>query len=92
MRRLSLAGEELSKGTSKVIDIAIKYGYDTLESFSRAFARFHGITPSEAKHSGNDQKKCKPEREAAGSAFHLEFVRIRKIAEDSAQETMHCLF
>ena len=33
--------------------IAIKYGYDTPESFSRAFARFHGITPSEAKHSGN---------------------------------------
>ena len=29
MRRLSLAGEELSKGTAKIIDIAMKYGYDT---------------------------------------------------------------
>ena len=43
MRRLSLAGEELSKGNAKIIDIALKYGYDTPESFSRAFTRFHGI-------------------------------------------------
>ncbi len=53
MRRLSLAGEELSKGNAKIIDIALKYGYDTPESFSRAFTRFHGIAPSDAKHSGN---------------------------------------
>ena len=53
MRRLSLAGEELSKGKTKIIDTAMKYGYDTPESFSRAFTRFHGITPSEAKHGGN---------------------------------------
>ena len=53
MRRLSLAGEELSKGNAKILDIALKYGYDTPESFSRAFTRFHGITPSEAKHGGN---------------------------------------
>lgn len=53
MRRLSLAGEELSKGNAKIIEIALKYGYDTPESFSRAFTRFHGIAPSEAKHSGN---------------------------------------
>lgn len=53
MRRLSLAGEELSRGKAKIIDIAIKYGYDTSESFSRAFTRFHGIAPSEARRSGN---------------------------------------
>lgn len=52
MRRLSLAGEELSTGKGKVIDAAVKYGYDTPESFSRAFTRFHGITPKEAKHGG----------------------------------------
>lgn len=52
MRRLSLAGEELSRGNAKIIDAALKYGYDTPESFSRAFARFHGITPSEARHGG----------------------------------------
>lgn len=53
MRRLSLAGEELSKGNVKIIDVALKYGYDTPESFSRAFTRFHGISPSEAKRGGN---------------------------------------
>ena len=35
-----------------IIDIAMKYGYDSPESFSRAFTRFHGIAPSEAKHGG----------------------------------------
>lgn len=52
MRRLSLAGEELSRGNAKIIDVAVKYGYDTSESFSRAFTRFHGIVPSEAKRGG----------------------------------------
>lgn len=52
MRRLSLAGEEIAKGNAKIIDVAFKYGYDTPESFSRAFTRFHGILPSEAKHGG----------------------------------------
>ena len=52
MRRLSLAGEELSKGNAKIIEIALKYGYETPESFSRAFTRFHGIAPSEAKRGG----------------------------------------
>ena len=52
MRRLSLAGEELAGGSARVIDVALKYGYDTPESFFRAFTRFHGIAPSEAKHSG----------------------------------------
>lgn len=46
-RRLALAGEELSR--AKVIDTALKYGYDTPEGFARAFVRFHGVTPSEAK-------------------------------------------
>src|SRR4051794_26494201 len=45
-RRLSLAGQELSKAKAKVIDIAFKYGYETPESFTRVFVRFHGITPS----------------------------------------------
>ena len=46
MRRLALAGEELLSTDAKVIDVALKYGYDSPESFSRAFARFHGVSPS----------------------------------------------
>ncbi|KYG29461.1 AraC family transcriptional regulator [Alkalihalobacillus trypoxylicola] len=47
-RRLSLAAEELSSSKQKVIDIALKYGYDTPESFSKAFRKQHGVAPSEA--------------------------------------------
>lgn len=53
MRRLSLAADELQRTNGKVIDIALKYGYDTPESFSRAFTRFHGITPTDARRGGN---------------------------------------
>lgn len=55
-RRLTLAGNELSGTDEKVIDIALKYGYDTPESFSRAFSRFHGITPSQAKKNNSPLK------------------------------------
>lgn len=51
-RRLSIASQELTFGDAKVIDIALKYGYDSPESFTKAFTRFHGITPSVAKRSG----------------------------------------
>lgn len=51
-RRLTLAGSELSSTDIRVIDAALKYGYDSPESFTRAFQRFHGITPSEAKRGG----------------------------------------
>lgn len=45
-RRLALAAGELSANKEKVIDIAIKYGYDSPDSFTKAFTRFHGVTPS----------------------------------------------
>ena len=48
-RRLSLAGAELAAGKEKVIDIAAKYGYDSPDSFAKAFQKFHGITPSQAR-------------------------------------------
>lgn len=52
MRRLTLAGQELSSTNLRVIDIALKYGYVTPESFSRAFTKFHGVTPSAVKQGG----------------------------------------
>ena len=44
-RRLALAANDLSGSEEKIIDIAIKYGYDSPDSFTRAFTRFHGVTP-----------------------------------------------
>lgn len=48
-RRLSLAGEELTREGTKVIDVAYKYGYNSPESFARAFVRFHGVPPGQVK-------------------------------------------
>ncbi|NLG04838.1 MAG: helix-turn-helix domain-containing protein, partial [Clostridia bacterium] len=60
MRRLSLAGNELAATGSRVLDVAIKYGYDTSESFSRAFSKFHGVTPTQARHDGAELKSFSP--------------------------------
>ena len=51
-RRLSVAGGELIRSDRKIIDIALEYGYDTPESFTKAFTRYHGVTPSAARRSG----------------------------------------
>ncbi len=48
-RRLALAGEELLLTDARILDIALKYGYETAESFTKAFTRFHGITPNTAR-------------------------------------------
>lgn len=50
MRRLSLAAADLIGGDDRVIDIALRYGYDSPESFTRAFTRFHGVTPTDARN------------------------------------------
>ncbi|RGY95709.1 AraC family transcriptional regulator [Clostridium sp. AM58-1XD] len=55
-RRLTLAGSELAGSDIKVIDAALKYGYDSPDSFTKAFTRFHGITPSAAKQRGASLK------------------------------------
>ena len=48
-RRLSLAGREIVETDTKITDIALKYGYDTPESFTKAFTRFHGVAPKFAR-------------------------------------------
>ena len=48
-RRLYEAALDLKKTDAKVIDIALRYRYDTPESFTKAFSRFHGATPSQVR-------------------------------------------
>ena len=48
-RRLSQAGADLLNGDEKVIDVAMKYCYDSPESFTKAFTRFHGFSPMQVK-------------------------------------------
>ena len=59
-RRMTLAAQELAGSDVKVIDIAIKYGYDSPDSFAKAFQRFHGITPSQARESGAPLRSFAP--------------------------------
>lgn len=59
-RRLTLAGKELAETDAKVLDVALAYGYETAESFTKAFTRFHGITPSAAKRQASMLKVFQP--------------------------------
>jgi AraC family transcriptional regulator len=58
-RRLTLAALDLKDSSLRVIDVAIKYGYSSADSFSRAFYSVHGILPSDAR-SENTQLKAYP--------------------------------
>lgn len=49
-RRLTLAAYDLQNSNSKVIDIAVKYGWDSADAFTKAFIRQHGITPTRARN------------------------------------------
>ncbi|MDD6328128.1 MAG: effector binding domain-containing protein [Eubacteriales bacterium] len=48
-RRLYLAALDLKNTDDKIIDIAFKYGFETPESFTKAFTRFHGANPSQIR-------------------------------------------
>ncbi|MBQ9827151.1 MAG: AraC family transcriptional regulator, partial [Lachnospiraceae bacterium] len=48
-RRLYKAAQDLKNTDDRVIDIALKYCYETPESFAKAFSRFHGVTPTEVR-------------------------------------------
>lgn len=52
-RRLTLAAFEIKESNVKVIDVAMKYRYNSPDSFTRAFQSFHGITPSKARNNAD---------------------------------------
>ncbi|MBE5788340.1 MAG: AraC family transcriptional regulator [Clostridiales bacterium] len=54
-RRLSQAGADLLSGDVKVIDAALKYCYESPESFTKAFTRFHGVSPMQVKKGSSIQ-------------------------------------
>ena len=71
-RKLSLAAMELQGGRARVLDLAVKYGYDSADSFTRAFVRQHGITPTAARIAGATLKIFSP------LVFH---IKIRGVQE-----------
>ncbi|MDO4250309.1 MAG: AraC family transcriptional regulator [Moraxella sp.] len=48
-RRLTKSAFMLSEPDQKVIDVALCFGYDSVDAFGAAFKRFHGVTPSAVK-------------------------------------------
>ena len=58
-RRMSLAAVDL-QGGARVLDVALKYGYNSPTAFNRAFQSVHGIAPSAVKGEGVSVKSCPP--------------------------------
>ncbi|MCE5235983.1 MAG: AraC family transcriptional regulator [Clostridiaceae bacterium] len=48
-RRLSCAAYDLQSAGMRVLDVAVKYGYDSADAFAAAFKRMHGVTPQDAR-------------------------------------------
>ncbi|MGM9950956.1 MAG: GyrI-like domain-containing protein [Lysinibacillus sp.] len=55
-RRITVAAQELVNSKARVIDVAMKYGYESPESFTKAFRKIHGISPSSAKRNSQSLK------------------------------------
>lgn len=58
-RKMSLAAVDL-QGNMKVVDVAVKYGYQSPTAFNRAFQSVHNITPSAVKNEGVPVKSFPP--------------------------------
>ncbi|MCR1838927.1 AraC family transcriptional regulator [Murimonas intestini] len=58
-RKLTLAGYDLKSTDKRVVEISYQYGYDSPTSFTKAFQKFHGMTPKEAR-SGNRKLRVVP--------------------------------
>lgn len=85
-RRLTLAGSELVSTDERIIDIALKYGYDSPDSFTKAFIRFHGVTPTAVRKGGAMIKSFAPLK----IKFSLEggFIMDYRIIEKEAFTVM----
>lgn len=51
---------DIQNGSEKIIDIALKYGYESPTAFTRAFKELHGTTPMSARRQGVVLKNYPP--------------------------------
>lgn len=72
-RRLTLAADDLRVTGSKVIDVALRYGYDNPDAFTRAFVKQHGVTPSGYQKKGGRVKVYPP------VSFHIKIKGAREM-------------
>ena len=80
-RRLALAASEIISTDIKIIDIALKYGYESPDCFTRAFSRFHGVTPTSAIKDGALIKSFAPLKInfSLKGGFTMDYKIIEKI-------------
>jgi AraC family transcriptional regulator len=52
-RRMTAAAFEIANNGAKIIDLALKYGYDSPTAFNRAFQSVHGVSPQEPRWRGS---------------------------------------
>ncbi len=76
-RRLTTAAKELLETDMTVLDIALKYGYNSHEVFTRAFVRLWGVTPSEFR------------KNRTFSEIFPKFDRAEKIFDEKGNEIMY---
>lgn len=91
-RRLTLAAMELQSNDVKVIGVAMKYGYNSPDSFSRSFQSLHGITPSMAKEYGSQLKAYPPMTFQltikGGAEMNFQFVKKKAFKIVGVKETV----
>ncbi len=83
-RRLSVAVSDLRKTGVKVIDVAMKYGYDSPEAFSKAFKKLHGVSPSTVRKDDKSFQAIPPLRFqlTVKGEEHMNYTIIKKEAFD----------
>ena len=79
-RRLALALSDLQKGTGKIIDIAVQYGYESPAAFSRAFHQAYGVSPSSARENGTLQLEPYP----TFTPYEKEHTAMEKLSDMEA--------
>ena len=94
-RALTLCAFELQQNDIKIIDLAVKYGYDSHASFTRAFREYHGVTPGEARNKNTVLNVC-PKIEFKNADFqtkrrkNIELKTIGSITSDNGVNFFHC--
>lgn len=81
-RRLTLAAKELLSSKIRIIDLAMKYHYDSPDSFSRAFSKFHKCSPSAMRKLSLEPKTLSPLKitRKTGEKGNMEYRIVEKAA------------
>ncbi len=81
-RKLTLAGLDLKNQDMKIIDVAVKYGYTSADSFTRAFSSLHGVLPSAVKNE-NTKIKAYPKMTFKLSIEGVEEMNYRIVEKEN---------